>query len=202
MRLVFATGNAGKLREAREILNPAGIEVLSPADAGLAPEDVEVEETGTSFRENSLIKARHLYSLCGLPCFADDSGLVVDALGGEPGIYSARYASLDGGEDHNFSSNIEKLLHKLHGVSDRTARFVCAVTLIIDGEPLFFDGTCEGHIATAPSGGGGFGYDPVFVADAFPGMTLAEVSEDDKNAVSHRGKALQSMSIFLDLHNN
>lgn len=197
MRLVFATGNAGKLREAREILAPAGVEVLSPADAGLSPEDVEVEETGTTFRENSLIKARHIYSLCGLPCFADDSGLVVDALNGEPGIYSARYASLDGGEDHNFGSNIAKLLYKLQGVSDRTARFVCAVTLIIDGEPRFFDGTCEGRIAEAPSGGGGFGYDPVFLADAFPGMTLAEVPEDDKNAVSHRGVALKKMESYL-----
>ena len=197
MRLVFATGNAGKLREAREILSPAGVEVLSPAQAGLAPGDVEVEETGKTFRENSLIKARHLHSLCGLPCFADDSGLAVDAIGGEPGIYSARYASLDGGEDHDFGSNMAKLLFKLQGVGNRRARFVCAVTLIVDGTPHFFDGTCEGSIALGESGSGGFGYDPVFVADAFPDRSLAELPEEDKNAISHRGEALRKMAAFL-----
>ena len=132
LKLIFATGNAGKLREAREILGPAGIEVVSPYDLGLTKEQVDVEEIGSTFEENAVIKVQNLWKLTGLPCFADDSGLVVDALGGAPGIYSARYASLDGsGEDHNFTSNIDRLLHEMQGVSDRRARFVCVVALMM-----------------------------------------------------------------------
>lgn len=195
MKLVFATGNAGKLREAREILGPHGIEVVSPYDLGLTKEQVDVEETGSTFEENAIIKVQNLWNLTGMPCFADDSGLVVDALGGAPGIYSARYASLDGsGEDHNFASNIDKLLHNLQGVSDRTARFVCVVALILPEAGIkTFRGTCEGRIAYEPDGCGGFGYDPVFIADAYPDRTLAEVDEDAKNAISHRGNALSKM---------
>ncbi len=205
MKLIFATANPGKLREAREILEPHGFEVVSPYDLGLTKEQVDVEETGKTFEENAIIKVQNLWSLTGLPCFADDSGLVVDALGGAPGIYSARYASLDGsGEDHNFASNIDKLLHNLQGVTDRKARFVCVVALagIINdstgGMPVpsqmqLFKGTCEGRIAFEPAGCGGFGYDPVFIADAYPDRTLAEVDEDAKNALSHRGNALAAM---------
>lgn len=246
MKLIFATGNKGKLREAREILGPHGIEVISPYDLGLTKEQVEVEETGSTFEENAIIKVQNLWNLTGLPCFADDSGLVVDALGGAPGIYSARYASLDGsGDDHNFASNIDKLLHNLQGVSDRTARFVCVVALALPAAgmppvehlpsvssfaPLkleqapfprlgvglpgtgceatrnrgpfpasvhVFEGKCEGRIAYEPAGCGGFGYDPVFFADAYPDRTLAEVDEDAKNAISHRGNALAGMLGFL-----
>lgn len=196
MKLIFATGNSGKLREAREILAPAGIEVVSPYDLGLTKEQVDIEETGNSFEENAILKVRNLYGLCGQPCFADDSGLVVDALGGAPGIYSARYASLDGfGEDHNFASNIDKLLHKMQGVQDRKARFVCSVALILPkaGGIKQFYGTCEGRIAMERAGCGGFGYDPVFIPDAYPDRTLAEVDEDAKNAISHRGNALRKM---------
>lgn len=195
MRLIFATANPGKLREAREILEPHGFEVVSPYDLGLTKEQVDVEETGKTFEENAIIKVQNLWQLTGLPCFADDSGLVVDALGGAPGIYSARYASLDGsGEDHNFASNIDKLLHNLQGVSDRTARFVCVVALILPEAGIkTFRGTCEGRIAYEPAGCGGFGYDPVFIADAYPDRTLAEVDEDAKNAISHRGNALAAM---------
>ena len=231
MDLVFATGNAGKLREAAEILGPA-YRVLSPADVGLPGFDVE--ETGTTFRENSLLKARALWQACGLPCFADDSGLEVDALGGAPGIYSARYAS-----DHNFASNIDRLLTELEtiklagappegrntrgsiaggpsrrdgGVSPKgelpkgeylptfvgKARFRCVVTLILeDGKPRFFDGACEGRIARECHGAGGFGYDPVFVPDLYPNLTMAELSEDAKNAISHRGVALRLMATYL-----
>ena len=240
MDLVFATGNAGKLREAAEILGPA-YRVLSPADVGLPGFDVE--ETGTTFRENSLLKARALWQACGLPCFADDSGLEVDALGGAPGIYSARYAS-----DHNFASNIDRLLSELEaafqggnasdpvrglaahpsqagawappsnvaeggtplgGAAPRerhmapatfpgAARFRCVVTLILeDGKPRFFDGACEGRIARERHGSGGFGYDPVFVPDLYPNLTMAELSEDAKNAISHRGVALRLMSSWL-----
>ena len=195
MKLIFATANPGKLREAREILEPHGFEVVSPYDLGLTKEQVDVEETGNTFEENAIIKVQNLWQLTGLPCFADDSGLVVDALGGAPGIYSARYASLDGsGEDHNFASNIDKLLHNLQGVSDRTARFVCVVALILPEAGIkTFRGTCEGRIAYEPAGCGGFGYDPVFIADAYPDRTLAEVDEDAKNAISHRGNALAAM---------
>ena len=190
MDLVFATGNAGKLREAAEILGPA-YRVLSPADVGLAGFDVE--ETGTTFRENSILKARALWHACGLPCFADDSGLEVDALGGAPGIYSARYAS-----DHNFASNIDRLLSELANEENRTARFRCVVTLILeDGKPCFFDGACEGRIARERHGAGGFGYDPVFVPDLYPNLTMAELSEDAKNAISHRGVALRLMATYL-----
>lgn len=207
MKLIFATGNAGKLREAREILEPQGIGVVSPYDLGLTKEQIEVDETGLTFAENAAIKVRHLWALTGLPCFADDSGLEVDALGGAPGIYTARYASLDGqGEDHNFTSNIAKLLHNLQGVTDRRARFVCAVALALPAQgaeagkgPVvnLFEGKCEGRIAFEEAGCGGFGYDPVFIADAFPDRTLAEVEESAKNAVSHRGHALAAMVRYL-----
>ena len=211
MKLIFATGNAGKLREAREILGPAGIEVVSPYDLGLTKEQVEVEETGSTFEENAIIKVQNLWRLTGMPCFADDSGLVVDALGGAPGIYSARYASLDGsGEDHNFASNIDRLLHEMQGVFDRRARFVCVVALVMPDSCIgkaagmppaehfpaavqIFEGKCEGRIAFERAGCGGFGYDPVFIPDAYPDRTLAEVDEDAKNAISHRGNALAAM---------
>ena len=238
MKLVFATGNPGKLKEAREILGP-GYEVMSPSDVGLAGFDVE--ETGTTFRENSLIKARALWNACGLPCFADDSGLEVDALDGAPGIYSARYAS-----DHNFASNIDRLLAELSvlppqefalrahpttpsgrsprfraaggtsfgGSTDSSAdyppscptleifpgaaRFRCVVTLILpDGHPRFFEGACEGRIARERCGAGGFGYDPVFVPDLYPEVTMAQLSEEAKNAISHRGVALRLMASWL-----
>ena len=240
MKLIFATGNAGKLREAREILGP-GFEVLSPMEAGLGPEALDVEETGSTFAENAYIKAAHVRS--GLPVFADDSGLEVDALGGEPGIYTARYASIGAGAEqlptyatatHGITpkitdfrgphmpaqktpsealrpcqsintANITKLLRNLKAAGavtpkERKARFRCAVALIIDGEVQRFEGSCEGHIADEPAGDWGFGYDPVFVADAFPDRTLAQVPEDDKNGISHRGEALRKMAEWLSRH--
>lgn len=200
MKIYFATGNSGKLREAREILGPS-FEVLSPLDAGV---EGEAEETGATFIENSLLKAQFLFDRLGESCFADDSGLEVDALGGAPGIYSARYAS-----DHNFADNIDRLLselEKIYGKSDSeeafpgAARFRCVTTLILpDGVPHYFEGTVEGRIARRRHGDGGFGYDPVFVPDAFPGKTIAELPEDVKNGISHRGVALRKMTDWLDL---
>ena len=200
MKIYFATGNSGKLREAREILGPS-FEVLSPLDAGV---EGEAEETGDTFIENSLLKAQFLFDRLGESCFADDSGLEVDALGGAPGIYSARYAS-----DHNFADNIDRLLselEKIYGKSDSeeafpgAARFRCVTTLILpDGVPHYFEGTVEGRIARRRHGDGGFGYDPVFVPDAFPGKTIAELPEDVKNGISHRGVALRKMADWLDL---
>lgn len=202
MKTVFATANRGKLREAAEILGP-GFEVLSPSELGISEEP---EENGASLRENSLIKARFFQERTGLDCFADDTGLEVDALGGAPGIYSARYA----GEAHDSEANMSKLLAELEkcGGADRKARFRTVVTMILNGEPHFFEGTLEGSIALSRSGHGGFGYDPVFIPDAAEleaaGITeldgrptLAELSEEQKNAVSHRGKAIRAMAAFL-----
>ena len=209
MKIVFATANAGKLREAAEVLGP-DFEIVSLAQAGIVE---DIPETGNTLQENSLQKARYLFERTGLPCFADDTGLEVDALGGAPGIYSARYA----GPGHDHGANIAKLLAELAKLDDRgalppdplrrnapttpisrRARFRTVVTLILaDGQPHFFEGTCEGSIATARRGSGGFGYDPVFLPDAYPGRTLAEVSEEEKNAVSHRGRAIRAMADWL-----
>ena len=194
MELIFATSNKGKLREAREILGDDYV-LRSSAEAGITE---DIPETGSSFRENSLQKAEYIWKKCGCNCFSDDSGLEVDALGGAPGIYSARYA----GEGHDFDRNISKLLHELSlldakaliegkAAPERTARFRCVVTLILDGEAHFFEGSIEGHIAYSRSGNGGFGYDPIFYYPPF-GKTLAEVTPEEKNQVSHRAVALRA----------
>ena len=194
MRILFATANPGKLREAAEVLGQ-DYEVVSPASMGITE---DIPETGSTLQENSLQKAQYLFGRTGLPCFADDTGLEVDALGGAPGIYSARYA----GPGHDSQANMDKLLKELEQLisvpDDRRARFRTVVTLILaDGEPHFFEGVCEGAIAREKHGTGGFGYDPVFLPDAYPGRTLAEVSEEEKNAVSHRGRALRTMADWL-----
>ena len=200
MKIIFATANAGKLREAAEVLGP-GFEIVSPASLGITE---DIPETGSTLQENSLQKARYLFERTGLPCFADDTGLEVDALGGAPGIYSARYA----GPGHDHQKNMDKLLAELEKLEIpdqvrnderfRRARFKTVVTLILtDGEPRFFEGVCEGSIAREKRGTGGFGYDPVFLPDAYPGRTLAEVSEEEKNAVSHRGRAIRAMAAWL-----
>ena len=200
MKIIFATANAGKLREAAEVLGP-GFEIVSPASLGITE---DIPETGSTLQENSLQKARYLFERTGLPCFADDTGLEVDALGGAPGIYSARYA----GPGHDHQKNMDKLLAELEKLEipdqvrnderSRRARFRTVVTLILaDGEPRFFEGVCEGSIAREKRGTGGFGYDPVFLPDAYPGRTLAEVSEEEKNAVSHRGRAIRAMAAWL-----
>ena len=193
MKIVFATANAGKLREAAEVLGP-GFEIVPPASLGITE---DIPETGSTLQENSLQKAQYLFERTGLPSFADDTGLEVDALGGAPGIYSARYA----GPGHDNQANMAKLLAVLGRLEDRTARFHTVVTLILaDGQPRFFEGVCKGSIGREKRGSGGFGYDPVFLPDAYPGRTLAEVSEEEKNAVSHRGQALRAMAEWLKTH--
>ena len=191
MKLVFATGNLGKLREAAEILGPE-FELLTPADLGITE---EIPETGNTFRANSIQKAEYIWQRTGLDCFADDSGLEVDALGSAPGVHSARYA----GQGHDFDANITKLLSELAKVPDapRTARFRTVVTLILGGDVHCFDGTMEGRIASERAGCRGFGYDPVFIADAMPEMTMAEAGEEVKNRFSHRGQALRAMAAWL-----
>lgn len=217
-KLIFATANKGKAREAAEILGE-GISIVLPSELGI---EEEADETGQSFRENSALKARFIYdriqlygSEANIPVLADDSGLEVDALGGEPGIYTARYA----GGDKNFRDNMDKLLRKLEEAGalreeDRKARFRCSVTLIdAKGQESFHDGTLEGRIAFEKSGTGGFGYDPVFIPDdseleallalgispeevhSCKGRTLAEIPESWKNLISHRYKALKDIRL-------
>ena len=189
MKLVFASGNRGKIREALEILGE-GFELLTPAEAGILE---DIPETGQTLRENSLQKARYLYERTGMDCFADDTGLEVDCLGGAPGIHTARYA----GEAKDPAANIDKLLREMEKAGgERTARFRTVVTLIIGGETRFFEGVMEGSIAKARSGAGGFGYDPVFMPEGYD-CTAAELSEEQKNAISHRGKALRAMAAAL-----
>jgi XTP/dITP diphosphohydrolase len=205
MKIVFATGNSGKLREASEILGE-GFELVTPADFGIYE---DIPETGKTLRANSLQKAQYLWDKCGCDCFADDTGLEVDALGGAPGVYTARYA----GEDKDFNRNMDKVLYELSALEtsanmaaayglktkpvSRRARFKSVVTLIIGGEKHMFEGTLEGTIAYEKSGNGGFGYDPIFIADEYPGQTLADITEEQKNAISHRGKALRAMAAWL-----
>ena len=205
MKIVFATGNKGKLREAAEILGD-GFELSTPADFGITE---DIPETGTTLMANSLQKAVYLYDRCGCDCFADDTGLEVDALGGAPGVYTARYA----GEGKDFNANMDKVLYELQVAEceanmaagmglhvkkvSRRARFKSVITLIVHGQKKFFEGTLEGVIAREKSGNGGFGYDPIFIADEFPGMTLADITEEQKNDISHRGKALRAMAAWL-----
>jgi len=188
-RIVLASGNAGKLREIRRILGDLGIEIVPQSEFGVT----DAEETGSTFVENALIKARHAVESTGLPAIADDSGLAVDALDGRPGVRSARYA----GADASDGRNNERLLAELGGVPDerRGAAFHCAVCLVYpDGtEPVIAEGEWRGRILHEPRGGGGFGYDPPFyVEDA--GCSSAELSPEQKNARSHRGQALRELA--------
>ena len=188
-RIIFATGNAGKMREIREILADFGGEILSMKEAGIS---TDVEENGASYEENALIKARAVAEKAGdAVVLADDSGLEIDALGGEPGIYSARYL----GEDTSYRVKNANLIERLAGVPEkkRTARFVCAIAAVLpDGRELVTKAAVEGRIGYEEKGEGGFGYDPIFYVPEF-GRTTAELSEEEKNQISHRGKALRLM---------
>jgi XTP/dITP diphosphohydrolase len=186
-RLVLASGNAGKLRELGQLLAPLGIEVLAQASLGVP----EADEPYPTFVENALAKARHASRITGLPAVADDSGICVDALGGAPGVHSARYA----GEPRSDARNNEKLVRMLAGSADRRAHYYCVLVLVRgvdDPQPLIADGTWEGSIVDAPRGSGGFGYDPHFFVPEL-GRTAAELDPAQKNAMSHRGKALRAL---------
>lgn len=188
MKLVLASKNPGKLRELQEILGSLGVEVLLESQVGL---DLEVEETGTTFEENAFLKADTVMKASGLPAIADDSGLVVDALNGAPGVYSARF----GGKESD-AARTALLLEKLEGVpaEKRTARFVSAIACRLpDGRTFTAKGSCEGVVADAPRGQGGFGYDPVFLVPSL-GKTFAELSAEEKNQISHRGAALRAFA--------
>ena len=190
VRVVVATANAGKVAEIRHALDVPGWEFLTVAELGSEP--LEVEETGDTFTENALIKAHAYVERFGCAALADDSGLEVDALAGAPGVRSSRFA----GEDATDAENNMKLLLMLAAVPEglRTARFRSVVVLIEPGGSVTLaDGSCEGRIGSAPRGSGGFGYDPLFLPDAAPGRTMAELTLDEKNAISHRGAALATL---------
>ena len=191
-KIVFATGNEGKMREVRLILQDLGFPVLSMKEAGVS---LDIEENGTTFAENAMIKARAVWEKTGGIVLADDSGLVVDYLGGEPGVYSARYL----GEDTSYEIKNQAIIDRLADAKEeeRTARFVSAIAAVLpDGSELVTEGTVEGLIAHEPAGNGGFGYDPIFYLPEY-GVTSAEIPIEKKNEISHRGKALEAMKKAL-----
>jgi XTP/dITP diphosphohydrolase len=194
MKVIAATNNDGKLREIEEILSPLGIEIISLHSAGIY---AEVEETGTTFEENSLIKAKSVALLCDYPVLADDSGLCVDALDGRPGVYSARYA----GADASDAEKVDKLLDELHNIENRKAHFVSVISFVDTyGTVLTAEGSVDGSILYKPVGESGFGYDPVFYCDELQ-KSFAEASDEEKNSVSHRGRALRRMYELLKERN-
>ncbi len=199
-KIIFATGNAGKMKEIRMILADLGAEILSMKEAGIS---LDIVEDGSSYEANALIKARAV-AACeeaqGAVVMADDSGLEVDQLNGEPGIYSARYL----GEDTPYSIKNANLIERLNGVPDekRTARFVCAIAAVLpDGEELAVRAAVEGRIGYEEKGSHGFGYDPIFFVPEF-GRTTAELTEEEKNKISHRGQALRLMKAELEKRNS
>lgn len=195
MKFVLASKNPHKLVEMRDILGELGVEVVLESDVGV---DLEVEETGTTFEENSLLKARAVMEATGLPAIADDSGLCVDALNGAPGVYSARY----GGEGLKDQHRYQLVLQALAGQTDRRAKFVSVVTVCFpDGNVLVARGECPGTIAFAPQGEGGFGYDPIFFVPALR-KTYSQMTPEEKNSVSHRGNALRSFKTKLEAYLN
>ncbi len=192
MRILLATSNPGKIKEIKEILEKYGFQIEVP------DRKLKVEETGRTFLENAYLKAKAYYEEFGLPTLADDSGLEVKALNGYPGVYSSRFYSLKeigGYEDPTPSedkANLRKLLRLLEGVKDRSARFVACVVVYKGQGGLFAFGECKGTIAEEPAGEGGFGYDPVFIPEGYD-RTMAQLSPEEKNAISHRGKALENL---------
>lgn len=191
-KIVFATNNKNKLAEIREMLAGTGFEVLSLADIGCHD---DIPETAATLEGNALQKANYVYNKYATPCFADDTGLEVDALGGAPGVYSARYA---GGEGHDSEANMAKLLAKLGGNSDRRARFRTVIALIEGGqeEPKLFEGIVTGEITADRRGGEGFGYDPIFRPDGHA-ETFAEMGHEMKNKISHRARAVAKLVEYL-----
>lgn len=188
MKIVFATHNRHKVEEVQAVLGPS-FQLVTAAEAGVAE---EIPETQPTIEGNTSQKARYVYEHTGLNCFADDTGLEVEALDGAPGVYSARYA----GEHVSYDDNNALLLTNLDGKSNRRARFRTVISLIVDGREHLFEGTVEGVIATEPHGDGGFGYDPLFIPDGYT-TTFAEMSSGAKNGISHRGRAVAKLAAFL-----
>jgi len=190
MELVFATNNKHKVREISDLLD-SNFRILGLADLNITEDIPEEAET---LEENALFKARYVHEKTGKNVFADDTGLEVVALGGAPGVYSARYA----GENKSFDDNIEKLLREMNGADDRSARFRTVIALILDGTEYLFEGTVDGEITRERRGNGGFGYDPVFLASGYD-RTFAEIPLSEKNKISHRAKAMRQLLDFLNI---
>lgn len=188
MELVFASNNEHKLKEIQNLL-PGAFKLLTLSQAGI---DQELQETGDTLEENALQKARQVYELTGKNCFSDDTGLVVPALNGEPGVRSARYA----GEERSAEKNMKLLLDNLSGAADRSAYFSTVIALILDGKEYFFSGNVHGRIIKEKRGSEGFGYDPVFIPEG-GSQTFAEMSSEEKNRISHRGRAVKKLVDFL-----
>ncbi|MED4004535.1 XTP/dITP diphosphatase [Priestia aryabhattai] len=191
--IIIATKNAGKVKDFETLFSPKGFKVTSLLDF---PEIEDVEETGVTFAENATLKAETISSALNKPVIADDSGLAIDALNGEPGVYSARY----GGENKDDNANIEKVLQKLHDVpfEKRTARFHCTLAIAVPGKRTeLVEGTCEGRILEEKRGENGFGYDPIFFVEKW-NCSMAELSKEQKNQISHRANALEKLAPLID----
>lgn len=188
-KIVFATNNPNKLREIREILG-SRFEVVSLSEIGCHD---DIPETGSTLEANALQKAQYIHDHYGLDCFADDTGLEVDALGGAPGVHSARYAE---GTDHDSEANMQRLLRELAGRDDRQAHFRTVIALIMDGQTRLFEGRVDGRIDTERHGQGGFGYDPLFIPDGY-NDSFAVLGEETKNRISHRARAVQQLAAYL-----
>lgn len=186
--IIFATNNAHKLGEVQALLGDA-FSLVTLRACGITE---DIPETAPTLEGNALQKARYVYERTGKSCFADDTGLEVDALGGAPGVHSARYAT----DGHDFEANNRLLLHNLEAESNRKANFRTVIALILDGEEFLFEGRVDGSITRAPSGNGGFGYDPLFIPEGYD-VTFADMSADEKNAISHRGRAVAKLVEFL-----
>lgn len=196
MKFILASNNHKKLAELKAILSQMGHEILSQSEAGL---NLEVEETGSTFRENALLKARAACEAGGLPAISDDSGLVVEALNGEPGVYSARYG---GKECVTDAQRYELLLKNMEGIENRSAKFVSSIACVFpEGDTVCAEGECEGAILESPRGEGGFGYDPVFYLPEYR-QTMSEIGQEQKNKISHRAKALEAFRKELEIYVN
>ena len=188
MKIVFATNNKHKLQEIREILGE-GFDVVSLAEIGCHD---DIPENGLTLKENAFAKAKYVFDKYGLDCFADDTGLEVEALNNAPGVYSARYA----GPGHDSEANMKKLLHEMEGKENRKARFRTVIALVWNGKTYTFEGIVNGTITTAKRGENGFGYDPIFIPEGYE-QTFAELGNDIKNQISHRAKAVEKLDEFL-----
>ena len=188
MKIVFASNNKNKVQEIQNQV-PESIQIVTLEEIGCFE---DIEETGTTLEENAIIKANYVTEKYDLPCFADDTGLEIEALNGEPGVYSARYA----GEEKNSEANMQKVLENLNGVSNRKAQFKTVIALNINSKQYLFTGTVEGEIRNEQKGANGFGYDPIFEPE-YLGKTFAEMTLEDKNKMSHRGRAVEKLIEFL-----
>lgn len=188
MEIIFATNNAHKLAEVEAVLGD-GFRLVTPRECGITE---DIPEDRATLEGNASQKSHYIYDRTGRDCFADDTGLEVEALGGAPGVHSARYAT----DGHDFAANNRRLLRELQGVGNRRARFRTVISLILGGEEHLFEGIVEGHIAQCEAGCGGFGYDPLFIPDGFD-RTFAEMAAEQKNAISHRGRAVAKLVEFL-----